>query len=46
VCIAPAAFVGGLLWNVFPALPFVVAASIGAAGVVVFAKTVEERYAG
>jgi len=44
--IAPAAFVGGLLWNVTPALPFWVAGAIGGGGVLVFAWTVEERYAG
>jgi MFS family permease len=40
--IAPAAFVGGLLWRVNPALPFYVAASIGAVGVLVFIVTVKE----
>jgi MFS family permease len=43
--IAPAAFIGGLLWNVTPALPFWMAGAIGVVGVVVFAATVEERYA-
>ena len=46
LCIAPAAFIGGLLWEVSPALPFWAAGTIGLAGVVVFAATVEERYAG
>jgi MFS family permease len=46
LAISPAAFVGGLLWQVAPALPFYVAAVIGFTGVVVFAMTVEERYAG
>ena len=45
VAVSPAAFVGGLLWNVTPALPFVVASVIGLAGTIVFAATVEERYA-
>ncbi len=45
VTIAPAAFIGGVLWNVTPALPFWMAGGIGLAGVVVFAATVEERYA-
>jgi MFS family permease len=45
LAISPAAFVGGLLWNVTPALPFVAAGVIGAIGTVVFAMTVEERYA-
>jgi MFS family permease len=43
--IAPAAFVGSLLWNVTPALPFWMAGVIGVVGVVVFSATVEERYA-
>ena len=45
VAIAPAAFIGGLLWSVTPALPFWMAGAIGVVGVVVFAATVEERYA-
>jgi MFS family permease len=45
VSIAPAAFIGGVLWSVTPALPFWMAAAIGLAGVIVFAATVEERYA-
>jgi MFS family permease len=40
--IAPAAFIGGLLWRVSPALPFYVAAAIGGIGVVAFVTTVEE----
>jgi MFS family permease len=43
LAIAPAAFVGGLLWDLRPALPFYVASAIGLAGVVVFARTVDER---
>jgi MFS family permease len=46
LAIAPAAFIGGLLWEVRPALPFWIAGLIGLVGVVVFAVTVEERYAG
>lgn len=45
VTIAPAAFVGGVLWNVAPALPFWMAGAIGLVGVVLFAATVDERYA-
>jgi MFS family permease len=45
LAISPAAFIGGLLWNVSPAVPFVVAGVIGGIGTVVFAVTVEERYA-
>jgi len=41
--IAPAAFVGGLLWKVTPALPFSMAGLIGLVGVGVFAVTVEEH---
>ena len=46
LAIAPAAFIGGLLWQLSPALPFWVAGAIGLVGVLVFAATVEERYAG
>jgi MFS family permease len=46
LAIAPAAFVGGLLWKVAPSIPFLVAGIIGGIGVLVFARTVEERYAG
>ena len=46
VAIAPAAFVGGLLWRVSPGVPFVVASAIGVVGVLVFALTLEERHAG
>ena len=42
VAIAPAAFIGGLLWRVSPSIPFYVAAAIGSIGVVVFWLTVEE----
>ena len=44
--ITHAAFVGGLLWTVSPALPFWIAGAIGLVGVIVFTVTVEERYAG
>ncbi len=46
LAIAPAAFVGGLLWEVTPTLPFWMAGLFGLVGVVVFAVMVEERYAG
>ena len=46
LAIAPAAFVGGLLWRVAPGVPFVVASAIGVVGVLVFALTVEEKHAG
>jgi MFS family permease len=40
--IAPAAFVGGLLWRASPTLPFYAAAAIGGAGVCAFVITVRE----
>ena len=43
--ITPAAVLGGLLWNIAPQAPFVTAGIIGLVGTVVFAATVEERYA-
>jgi MFS family permease len=43
--ITPAAALGGLLWKVEPQAPFVTAAVIGIIGTIVFAATVEERYA-
>jgi MFS family permease len=43
--ITPAAAIGGLLWNVDPRAPFVVAAVLGVVGTIVFAATVEERFA-
>jgi hypothetical protein len=43
--VAPAAFIGGLLWRVAPALPFWMAGVVGVLGVVLFAATVEEQYA-
>jgi MFS family permease len=46
LAIAPAAVVGGLLWQVAPAFPFLIAGTIGFAGVLLFALTVEERHAG
>ncbi|HWS99985.1 MAG TPA: MFS transporter [Pyrinomonadaceae bacterium] len=43
--ITPAAAVGGLLWSISPRAPFVTAGVIGLVGTLVFAATVEERYA-
>lgn len=43
--ITPAAALGGLLWKIAPQVPFVTAGIIGVVGTVVFALTVEERYA-
>jgi hypothetical protein len=44
--ITPAAVIGGLLWNLAPQVPFTIAGIIGMVGTLVFAVTVEERYAG
>jgi MFS family permease len=43
--ITPAAAIGGLLWKIAPQVPFITAAIIGLVGTLVFAVTVEERYA-
>jgi MFS family permease len=43
--ITPASAIGGLLWNVTPRVPFIVAGIVGIIGTFVFAATVEERYA-
>jgi MFS family permease len=43
--ITPAAAIGGLLWRIAPEVPFVLAGIIGLVGTIVFAVTVEERYA-
>jgi MFS family permease len=46
LAIAPAAALGGLLWQLAPHAPFIAAGIIGMIGTVIFAATVEERYAG
>jgi MFS family permease len=46
VAISPAAFVGGMLWRMDPAVPFLVAACFGLIGTMVFAATVDEEHAG
>lgn len=46
VAIAPAAFVGALLWNIEPSAPFYAAAAAGLIGTVVFTLTVREETAG
>jgi len=46
LAIAPAAFIGGLLWRVSPALPFYVAAAIGLLGTLAFVRTVDADSAG
>jgi MFS family permease len=43
--ITPAAAIGGLLWQFAPQTPFLTAGTIGLLGTIVFAATVEERYA-
>ena len=43
--ITPAAAIGGLLWKIAPQVPFITAGIIGILGTLVFAATVEERYA-
>jgi MFS family permease len=45
LAICPAAFIGGLLWTVAPAWPFVIAGAVGAAGTAVFVTTVDARHA-
>jgi Na+/melibiose symporter-like transporter len=46
LAIAPAATVGGLLWQVSPRVPFLMAGAIGGLGVLLFTLTVDERHAG
>ncbi|HZM90732.1 MAG TPA: MFS transporter [Blastocatellia bacterium] len=43
--ITPAAAIGGLLWRIAPETPFITAGIVGLIGALVFAVTVEERYA-
>jgi MFS family permease len=43
--ITPAAAIGGLLWKLSPQVPFVTAGIIGLVGTLVFALTVDEKYA-
>ena len=43
--ITPAAAVGGLLWHLGPQTPFLAAGAVGIVGTIVFALTVEEKYA-
>ena len=44
LAITPAAFVGGLLWKITPAFPFIIAGGIGLAGTALFAMTVREDH--
>lgn len=43
--IAPAAFVGGILWTLNPSIPFLIAAAAGLVGTLLFAVTVREEHA-
>ena len=43
--ITPAAVIGGFLWKITPEVPFMIAAAIGVLGTLIFALTVEERFA-
>ena len=43
LAITPAAFIGGLLWKITPAFPFIIAGGIGFAGTALFAMTVREE---
>ena len=43
--VTPAAAIGGLLWQVTPAAPFIIAGVIGLAGTMLFTVTVEETVA-
>jgi MFS family permease len=43
--ITPAAVIGGFLWKITPGIPFIIASAIGALGTLIFALTVEERFA-
>jgi MFS family permease len=45
LAITPAAFIGGLLWKITPALPFFVAGGIGMIGTILFVATVSEEHA-
>jgi MFS family permease len=45
ITITPSAALGGLLWQLSPQVPFITAGVIGLAGTIIFAATVEERYA-
>jgi len=45
MAITPASVIGGYLWKLSPAIPFVVAGAIGLIGVIIFVVTVDRRYA-
>lgn len=43
--ITPASAIGGLLWKIRPQVPFITAGVIGIIGTILFAATVDEKYA-
>ena len=45
LAITPAALIGSVLWQVRPAMPFVVASAVGLMGTMLFALTVDEEHA-
>lgn len=45
LAITPAAFIGGLLWQIRPSVPFLVAGAIGLVGTALFVVTVDEAHA-
>jgi MFS family permease len=46
LAIAPAAFIGGLLWERSPRYPFLIAMVIGLVGTIIFTLSVREEHAG
>ncbi len=46
LAITPAAFLGGVLWEISPTIPFLAAGAIGSIGTLLFALTVDEEHAG
>ena len=46
LAITPASAIGGLLWKITPATPFVIAGAIGVVGTFIFIATGRERLAG
>jgi len=45
LAITPAAFIGGVLWQIAPSTPFLVAGAIGSVGTILFVLTVDEEHA-
>jgi MFS family permease len=46
LAITPAAFIGGMLWQLTPSSPFIVASSVGLVGTALCLFTVEEQHSG